>query len=218
MPPGKPLDPANLQRDLDYTLGGTFVHDFLLQVCPPGPGLRVLEAGCGSSKLGSWYALQGAEVFVLDIDPGVLAYARALHRLIRERSPGFAIAVTEGSIHDLEAIYGASRFDFVFSEGTTHHWPPTDPRRQGSLDQMAKVTLPGGVVCAVGSNAHCSAMVEYAEKVDHTYQGMPPRQVPLDREELRAMMGVAGLSRVQVMPLGESWEGAMLLGGWGYKL
>lgn len=223
--PGKPLDPQNLQRDLGYIVGGTLYHEMWEAICPPRLGLRVLEAGCGSGKFGLWYAWRSADVTLLDLDPGVLAYTRALRDLVErtlQRDPGIHnlswVQIVEGSIFNLSRLYPDAPYDFVFNEGVSHHFPRSDPRRQESLNQMVKVTRPGGTVGVMVSNAYCPAMMQYAKSTAHTYAGMPPTQEPFGNAELYTALVTAGLDAVtvQVRSVEEPYlNRARTLAGWG---
>ena len=232
-----------LQKDLQYILHGIDCHQVLATVCPPRSGLQVLEAGCGSGKLGIWYAVRGAECTLLDVDDAALAYASELCRLVGQAS---------GKVVDVELCHGSvlsmphgqlvargldwtDTFDFVFNEGVPHHWgfKSHDTRRQRCLNEMARVTRRGGWVCVIGSNGHCPATVKMAETTDHTYPGMPPRQLPWTREELAQRLKKAGLDAetVKVWPveitsnpfrgdagyMESAWGRAPLLAGWGQK-
>jgi len=214
------LLPAGLEQDLLYTLRGIDCHAVLFRICYPRRGLQVLEAGCGSGKLGLKYWINGADVVLMDIDPGVLAYTRALTDLVRrevleslERPPG-RLEILEGSIMSLP--FEAEEFDIVFNEGVPAHWPE-DAKRQAAINEMVRVTTRGGAVCVIGSNAHCPGMMAYADTVDHTYADMPPKQRPWTREELEAKLRAAGLEEITITPVGGPWEKAMLLAGWGRK-
>ena len=166
---------------------------------------------------------------LLDIDPGVLAYAHELslaavssgHLLSLRWRHDSEDAVFEprhidfiqGSIHRLDEWFGEV-FDFVFNEGIAHHW--TDERRQGCLDQMVAVTRRGGVVAVQVSNALNAGMMEYAAKVDHTYMEMPPKQKPFEPEELERALVEAGLEHVVVVPVeATSFEASSIIMGYG---
>lgn len=227
--PGKPLDPDNLKKDLSYVLEGTFVDFFLFRyVCRPRFGLKVFEPACGSGKLSMRYWFAGAECHLVDIDPGVVAYAEKLLSMFKEAQfiPEHTLPPPAIVCEDFLTAQHRPEYDLCFSEGFTHHFPRDDPRRQGSIDAMAAMAKPGGTVCVIGSNAHCPEMMEYAAKVDHTYHNMPPRQTPMTMEEIHAMMIKAGLRDVQVVPvpypgpgfiLGPYWAANKLLGAWGQK-
>lgn len=220
--PGKPLTESGLAADVRYVLQGIACHDVLANICPPREGQRVLEPGCGSGKLGLWYALRGSEVTLLDIDPGVIEYSKHLTSRVGKD------LVLEGgwidlhvhhrcaSVFGLTRLFGIDVFDFVFNEGVPQHW--TDWRRQGAINQMVAVTKPGGLVCVIGSNAHCPAMMDYITKIDHTYAGMPPKQKPWTREEIRERLMKAGLMGVRVTPVDNAYfDQSMLLAAWGEK-
>ena len=216
--PGKPLDQVNLQKDLQYVLHGTYLHEVFFKICPPAPGLKVLEPGCGSAKFAISYALAGADVTALDLDLGVLAYAKELAALVNAvTGHPLKLLIQQGSIHKLTAQYGTEAFDFVLNEGLIHHW--SDWRRQSCVNQMVRVTKRGGWVCTVCSNALCPEMMAYAARVDHTYQGMPPRQRPLTPTELQMRLQRAGLQAetVKVESVGGDLERSMLIAGWGQR-
>ena len=228
MSPGKPITPKGLARDLEYVLEGTIYHEAFYDVCPPREWLQVLEPGCGSGKFSAAYALRGADVVSLDIDPGVIEYTWALFREMaswaREHPASFPhytgalMTIQVGSIHELTTLFPKERFDFVFNEGVPHHWPREDPRRQGAIDQMAAVTKPGGKVALMVSNAHCPDMMRYAATVKHTYHSMPERQVPFSQDELLEALMRAGLQHVGVRPVeSDALERARTLLAYGTK-
>ena len=234
---GKILSEEGLAKDLQYVLHGIDVHHVLASICPPQYGIRMLEAGCGSGKLGVWFALRGAAVFLLDIDPQAIEYAKNLWLLARAATP------VTGSYSDPHFQVGSvlalpfpdASVDFCFNEGVPQHWGfnSHDTRRQRCLNEMVRVTKPGGHVCIIGTNGHCPAAVEMANTTDHTYKGMPPRQKPWTREELTQRLILAGLDRNTVKDwpveitsnpftgapgyLESAWERAHLLAGWGQK-
>ena len=218
--PGKPLDPANLQKDLGYTLNSITVTELLFAIHPPQVDRHVLEAGCGSGKLGLSYALHGAKVRLIDIDRGVTDYATQLYLLLEKTTQQrLQVGIIQGNIFKLERLFGAE-FDLFFSEGTTHHWSRKDWRRQASINQMVKVCRHGGTVVVIGSNAMCPEMMDYAQRVDHTYMGMPPKQEPLDPSELEGRLVKAGLSpaSITVAPVySNDFATSTLLAGWGVK-
>ena len=116
---GKKITEEGLTKDLAYVLGGILVHEVLSDICAPRPGLKVLEPGCGSGKLGIWYSIQGAVVDLLDFDPCALDYAKELYRRIRAQypkyHPPYIPTFFQGSIHRLP--FPTNSYDFVFNEG-----------------------------------------------------------------------------------------------------
>ena len=201
----KRITEEGLKQDFEYLIRGIDVHYVLADISSPREGLEVLEPGCGSGKLGIWYARRGCRVTLLDIDKGALDYARALlYEAPDDGADPFVldrVSFDQGSIHDLP--YEEGSFDFVFNEGVPHHWPD-DLGRQTAIDEMARVTRPGGKVAVVGSNAHCPDTMGMAYATYHTYTGMPPKQRPFTRSELKRRLERAGLQRVFVSPV-SSW-------------
>jgi len=207
------MDINNLYKDLGHVIRGIWLHEFLFNLVPP-EGAVVLEPGCGSGKMGIHYALKGASVYMVDFDPSMLEYARRL----REAAQILAgrhlhVTIRHATIHKLS--YADGNFDLVYNEGVPHHWPDEE-RRQGSINEMARVSR--GWVCVIGSNALCAATLIMAKETDHSYEGMPPKQKPFTPTELGERLSRAGLVLVDVVPAnGPSWEQSPLLVGWGRK-
>lgn len=232
--PGKPITHESLMRDGEYTIGGTLYHTFFGRVQLPQAGLRILEPGCGSAKFALAYALHGCAATALDIDPGVIQYAKALAESVRIHAKApmplrvvpepavepFTVSLGVGDVHTLsERFKEQDPFDFVYWEGLSHHWPPEDKRRQTCFDECVKVLKSGGKAAFMVSNAHCMAMLEYAEQVKHTYEGMPQHQIPLTMTELFTRCVAAGLTDVKVLPVeSDHIPEARTIMAWGVKL
>lgn len=214
------MDPTErLEMDIGYTINGTPYHDILKHICLPRDGLKVLEPGCGSGKFGAHYALHGCDVTLLDIDPKALDYAAEVYFAATDRavSKG-SVVLMQGSVHRLP--FPDSSFDFVFNEGVANHfgYNPHDWRRQRCLNEMVRVTKPGGHACAMVDNAHCEYVMERARNTQHDYKGMPPRQKPFTADELVLRLLKAGLCDIGIFPASvEGLADCRVLSGWGVK-
>lgn len=216
----------NLVKDLGYTVNGTYVHQWLFGVCPPEPGLLMLEPGCGSGKFGLAYALKGAHVTLLDIDPQAVEYCRRLFRALAALvGQGLPAAILRADLFGpVGDLVPEGEYDLVFNEGVPQHWTDEE-RRQGCIDRMARWAKPGGVVAIVGNNGHNPREQETDRNFQFTYEGMPPTRKCFTREELEERMTRAGLTNIWVTPLGVpdlqnlvQWTGAAtLLGAYGRK-
>lgn len=208
-----------LLKDLNYLVQGIDCHYILALARKPEPGIKVLEPGCGSGKLGLRYAMRGAQVVLLDIDPGAIYYTTQLGKKLDSMfEEKFLYETVLGSV--LELPFPDNTFDFVFNEGVPHHfgYEGSDTRREKCFQEMARVTKSKGVVCVIGSNAHCPAIVEMAEKTEHTYMEMPKRQKPFTRVELIQQLQDVGLVGIKCMPVSSSsWSDSFLIAGWGVK-
>ena len=204
----------NLFRDLEYTVFGTEVHAFLFRIAPPKEGSMVLEPGCGCGKFGLAYAMKGCEVILLDIDHEVVNYARrirgALNSLLGFPLP---VQIKVGNIHRMH--FADSSFDLVMNEGCSQHWPDEE-KRQGSIDQMVRVSR--DYVVVIGNNGGNPIEVERYKDVEFTYKGMPPKAKFFTPDELEMRLKKAGLKKVQVEGITPGRiEDSYLIGGYGRK-
>ena len=210
----KDLSLPNMVKDLDYIVNGTYVHQWLHQVCPPRPGLRVLEVGAGSGKFSLSYALKGAEAYLFDIDPQAVEYCQRLND---------ALVALVGQLLPT-SIFRADLFgpvglpeewaDLVFNEGVPQHWPDEE-RRQGCIDRMARWSR--DLVVIMGNNGLNPHEQDIDRSFSFKYQGMPPQRKCFTPDELKERMERAGLKDVQAFPLDGTWQKATLFGAYGRK-
>lgn len=157
--------------------------------------LSILEAGCGTGKLGMFFAVAGMYYNGIDIDEEQLTYAKKLQeitQLILNRN--IRATFEEGSVHKLSAK--DSSFNFVFSEGVIEHW--TGKKRQNVVNEMARVAS-DAVMIFVPWSGHPESRKISRECV-HTFKGMGKREYPLSVNELRENLEDAGLKDIDVHP------------------
>ncbi len=73
-------------------------------------GSRILDAGCGSGRVGGHLATLGHTVVGVDVDPALVDYARA-------DFPGTTWVVSDLALLDLPSADIAEPFDLVFAAG-----------------------------------------------------------------------------------------------------
>jgi len=224
---------SNLVKDLNYVVFPTYAHRFLFNIFPPKPGAKILEAGCGSAKFTLAYALGGCDCWAFDIDNSVVDYAtrleKALWALIVSpyAAPPLVIpysrpSISHGDIFNMSDEGWTDKHDLVFNEGVPQHWPEEE-KRQKCIDEMVRVTKPGGTVVVMGNNGANSDEQEIDKTFKFTYEGMPPTRRCFLPGELKMMLEKAGLQDVRVSPIWPEpvdypgWTNATLIAGWGRK-
>jgi len=104
-------------------------------------GRRVLDAGCGTGRVGIELAARGYDVVGIDLDPGMLAPARA-------KAP--EIRWFEADLARLDAVAGLdgdAGFDLVVMAGNVMIF--VDPGTEGAvLRQLRARTVAGGLLVA----------------------------------------------------------------------
>jgi SAM-dependent methyltransferase len=139
VPGGILIGDAVVYDTLSRVLLGPFVQRIAADVAAVAPhGTRVLEVGCGPGHLSIRLARRhGLEVTGLDLDPAMIARARA--NADRggnggERRPSFLV----GDVASL--AFPDRSFDLVVSTMSMHHW--ADPA--AGLAEIGRVLRPGG--------------------------------------------------------------------------
>ncbi len=125
---GRPRDWAELAEPSNQRL-----FEEVLQRLAVGPGIRLLDVGCGSGLAAHMAAARGAEVSGLDITPELLAFARARLPSGDFREGGMD-ALPFGD-ESFDAVVGFNAFPFA-----------DDP--DVAVGEAARVVRPGGSVAA----------------------------------------------------------------------
>jgi SAM-dependent methyltransferase len=106
-------------------------------------GGRVLEVGCGMGCMAMNWALQGARVSAVDLNPVA----------VRQTTRRFAAFGLEGEIREADGEtlpFPDATFDFVYSWGVLHHTPGT----KQALAELYRVLKPGGRAGVMLYNRH----------------------------------------------------------------
>ena len=96
-------------------------------------GKKILEIGCGMGCMASHWAMHGAKITAIDLNP--VAIKRTKQR--------FKIFNLKGDIQEVDAEslpFDDASFDFVYSWGVIHH----TPRIEKAASEMWRVLKPGG--------------------------------------------------------------------------
>jgi SAM-dependent methyltransferase len=175
------------------------VADDLLDAARVGPGVRVLDVGCGPGHLCAAAAARGAIPTGIDLAGGMVAAARRRHpELTFERADAEALEFADGA-------FGAVLAAFV-----VNHLPC--PERAAA--ELRRVVAPGGrVAVAMWDQPERvaflglldEAMRECGVRPDAAVPPGPPAFRFADETELRALLHGAGLDDVTVVEVGFSY-------------
>ena len=120
------------------------IFDRLLRVLPP-PGSHILDAGCGVGAHTQRLARRGFRVTGVDLSAHVVSQARE-----RAARAGVADRVTIERADLTELPFPDASFDGILAWGVLMHVPDV----AGALDEITRVTRPGGRLVASEVNAH----------------------------------------------------------------
>jgi SAM-dependent methyltransferase len=146
----------------------------------------------------------------------VVGYAQILCRAIEVLIGSFAVPpiIAQGDIFNMTEVW-TDYFDLVFNEGVPQHWPE-DEKRQKCINEMVRVTRPGGTVIIIGNDGTNPDEQKIDESFNFEYMGMPPKRRCFTPMELKDKMVAAGLKDVGIEKL-RAGPNLALIGGYGRK-
>lgn len=184
-------------QDLEIALGRPDLDmtDQIMKRFPLGVGKVVLEAGCGTGKLGMNLSNRtGCTIFLVDNDREALTRA---HKLLFACNGlfGFAMRVVFERTDILHLPYGSDLFDLVFNEGVLEHF--RDPRVL--LNEMIRVSR--DAICCIVPNAKNPKQVALALSQTEQYKDRPHHwasyEKPMSQEELETLFKEVGLKQIE---------------------
>jgi tellurite methyltransferase len=123
------------------------------------PGMRILDAGCGSGRNLVYFLRCGYEVYAVDPDPGAVDSVRALARVLAPALPESNFRVE--TVEDMS--FGDACADVVVSN-TVLHFARDDAHFEAMLHGTWRVLKPGGLFfCRLGSSIGMETKVEHIQ-------------------------------------------------------
>ncbi|MEP7310480.1 MAG: class I SAM-dependent methyltransferase [Acidobacteriota bacterium] len=135
--------------DLESQFGGIdiYLFDQLLRGRIP-PGMRVLDAGCGSGRNLVYFLRQGYEVHATDANPGAMASVRRLASALASQLPDANFRV-----EPVERMTFPDAFAAVVLSSAVLHFARDDAQFDAMVREMWRVLKPGGLFfCRLASN------------------------------------------------------------------
>jgi SAM-dependent methyltransferase len=112
-----------------------------------GPGMKVLDAGCGYGRNLVYLLRAGCEVFALDADAGGVAHVRAL---AGELAPG--LPAENFQVGAIERMGFADGFADVVICNSVLHFARDEQHFLAMVEELWRVLRPGGMLfCRLGS-------------------------------------------------------------------
>jgi SAM-dependent methyltransferase len=182
---------AGDERFLARFLASPYIQ-IVLRYAQLPPGSMILEPGCGSGKFSLALASLGHRVMVLDYVAEVLRGMRLTERQLDGHRPGKLWGYGQGSLELL--CFPDNTFDLVLNEGVVEHWLDGKDRL-AVLQEMARVTRPGGVAAVLVPNG-VHPLIQTWEKRLHAFRSAPP-MTHFSAKQLGAELAQVGLTDVQ---------------------
>ena len=188
-PPPYPLDLEDIQRAID----GTLLHQVIYEVYRPKRDAFILETGCGTGKLGIFYAVRGCNVTLVDIDPHQINRSIKLLRAVEEVL-GTRLAVGY-RVGDAKALpYLDNTFSLVYSEGVVEHF--VGEERQKYLKEMVRVSRE--CVAVVAPSSESEGSMRRSRETLEKFPAMEDKEHPIASEEMQSDLSAAGLQNIVV--------------------
>jgi SAM-dependent methyltransferase len=123
------------------------------------PGMRILDAGCGSGRNLVYFLRQGYEVYAADMDAGAVESVRAFAGRVAPALPASNFRVE--SVEQMS--FDDACADVVISN-TVFHFARDDAHFETMLRGSWRVLRPGGLFfCRLGSTIGMESQVEHLE-------------------------------------------------------
>ena len=153
---------------------------------PDVDGLAVAEIGSGPAHDSLTFAERGASVTAVDFCEKGLDAARHIYA-----AKGFDLRCVHADARDLPL--DDDQYDITFNAGVLEHF--TDGQLQHVIDEMIRITKPGGHVLAFCPNRHNVFYQKHLRRqADHRYEF----ERAFTADELRRRLTARGLPNVQL--------------------
>jgi ubiquinone/menaquinone biosynthesis C-methylase UbiE len=166
---GNPFDPGSLDffkyYDKQREEIESIEYSYVLHEYPNFSGKKVLDVGSGNGYVLAKYALEGADVYGIDITQAGVELCRKRFNLLNLNGD-FRVADAQ------EIPFEDNSFDCVCSMGVLHHVPDT----QRALDEIFRVLKPGGRLIVMFYYKH-SAKYQFKYRIWSLFTGKTMQQL-----------------------------------------
>jgi SAM-dependent methyltransferase len=152
-----------------------------------GPGVTVLELGCGTGYFTRALARSGADIVAIDVSPDLLKIARA-----NCSAPNVRYEIQNA----YEMSYSDAVFDFIVGSSVLHHL-----EIEAALREIYRVLKPGGTICFTEPNM-LNPQIAIQKNVPWVKRklGDSPDETAFFRWPLRRLLEETGYRDVRIDP------------------
>ncbi len=138
-------------------------RNFLEAHFPDVKDLKTLEVGSGPAHDSLTFAQRGASVHALDCSEAGLKHCEDIYQ-----KEGLTVTTLHASAEEIPS--DDNQFDFTFNAGVLEHFE--DDQLQRVIDEMIRVTKPGGTILAFCPNKHYFYYQHHLRKIaaSHRYE------------------------------------------------
>lgn len=123
------------------------------------PGMRILDAGCGSGRNLRYFLNEGYEIYAADVDPGAIETVRSL-----ARSLGRTIPDSNFRVEAVERMSFPDAYADLLICNTVLHFARDQEHFEAMLDGAWRVLKPGGLFFSrLGSSIGMESQIKLIE-------------------------------------------------------
>lgn len=168
------VDPEELYVHQAFEEKTAIENRFALNFLSPIKGKRILDLGCGLGDAAVYFALNGADVWAIDISPGMVGITKRLaekHNVSNKLDAQVMVAE--------ELKFPDGHFDLIFGNGILHHVDRTKAAKE-----IDRVLRPNGKAAFIEPLAYNPVINVYRRLADGV---RTPTEKPLRFRDIRRL-------------------------------
>lgn len=161
--------------------------ELIIRAAELGPGMRVLELGCGTGVFTERFLVPGCRIVAVDVSEPLLTQARA-----RCTDPRVAFHLDDAE----QLSFSDCAFDAVIGSSVLHHLD-----LGYVLSEMRRVLVPGGTIAFAEPNKmNPQIALQLISPHIRRWMGVSPEETAFSRWRIATQLKQAGFTGVHVQP------------------